>query len=58
MEIFKEDYEQGVKMVQAQLKDAVIQSMLAENTLKFLRKKAEEAKPAPKKDGKNLLTGP
>ena len=47
MELYKDDYEQGIKVVKAQLKDSIIQSMLAENTLKFLQEKAEKAKHNP-----------
>jgi hypothetical protein len=53
MEIYKEDYESGIKAVKAQIKDFTIQLMILENTLEMLEKQIKSAKPAPKKDVNN-----
>jgi hypothetical protein len=57
MEIYKEDYESGIKAVKAQIKDFTIQLMILENTLELLEKQVKSAKPAPKKDVNKQVSG-
>ncbi len=42
MKLTKQDYENGIKAVEAEIKDATIRLMMGENTLEMLKRKLAE----------------